>query len=417
MKESRTLEFKQDVTNSFLKTVSAFANFGTGTILFGVDDSGKTVGVSDPDKVRLDIENRVNDSIRPKPEYSISVNRKTNVISMDVQEGKYKPYLYKGKAYRRSDTATLEVDQVELRRLTLEGENLYYEGLPCGTDKLTFNYFESKLDEKLEIKILTEDILRTFGFINDDKSYNNAAAIFADSNQFCGMDIARFGDSISEIQDREMISGASILKQYDGAVILFKRYYQYETIQGIERKTVDRIPEEAFREAIANALVHRTWDINSHVRVAMFPDRIEISSPGGLPKGITEEEYLKGSISNLRNPIIGNVFFRLHYIEMFGTGIRRIKDVYSNAPIKPDFVITDNSISVILPCTDRKMEVSADGGKVLEVLNTGTVLSSREIADGLGWSKDKAIRVLNTLLSAGYIQRIGNGPGTKYVKR
>ena len=102
---------------------------------------------------------------------------------------------------------------------------------------------------------------------------------------------------------------------------------------------------------------------------------------------------------------------------MFGTGIRRIKDVYSNAPIKPDFVITDNSISVILPCTDRKMEVSADGGKVLEVLNTGTVLSSREIADGLGWSKDKAIRVLNTLLSAGYIQRIGNGPGTKYVKR
>ena len=230
MKESRTLEFKQDVTNSVLKTVSAFANFGTGTILFGVDDSGKTVGVSDPDKVRLDIENRVNDSIRPKPEYSISVNRKTNVISLDVQEGKYKPYLYKGKAYRRSDTATLEVDQVELRRLTLEGENLYYEGLPCGTDKLTFNYFESKLDEKLEIKILTEDILRTFGFINDDKSYNNAAAIFADSNQFCGMDIARFGDSISEIQDREMISGASILKQYDGAVIMFKRYYQYETI-------------------------------------------------------------------------------------------------------------------------------------------------------------------------------------------
>ena len=100
MKESRTLEFKQDVTNSFLKTVSAFANFGTGTILFGVDDSGKTVGVSDPDKVRLDIENRVNDSIRPKPEYSISVNRKTNVISLVVQEGRYKPYLYKGKAVR-----------------------------------------------------------------------------------------------------------------------------------------------------------------------------------------------------------------------------------------------------------------------------------------------------------------------------
>ena len=59
MKESRVLEFKKDITNTFLKTVSAFANFGAGTILFGVDDCGKTVGVSDPDKVRLDIENRI----------------------------------------------------------------------------------------------------------------------------------------------------------------------------------------------------------------------------------------------------------------------------------------------------------------------------------------------------------------------
>ena len=417
MKESRTLEFKRNITNSFLKTVSAFANFGTGTILFGMDDCGKIVGISDPDNVRLDIENRINDSIRPKPEYSISVNRKTNVLSLNVQEGKYKPYLYRGKAYRRSDTASLEVDQVELRRLTLEGENLYYEGLSCGMDNLTFRYFESKLAEKLGITTLTDDILRTFGFINDDKKHNIAGALFADSNKFSGIDIARFGDSISEILDRETISGVSILKQYDGAVLSFRRYYQYEVVKGVERKTVERIPEEAFREAVANALVHRTWDINSHVRVAMFPDRIEVSSPGGLPKGITKEEYINGSISNLRNPILGNVFFRLHYIEMFGTGIRRIKDAYANAPIKPDFIITDNSISVILPRVDRKLEVSADGGKVLDVLNEGMILSSREIASKLGWSKDKAIRVLNTLLSAGYIQIIGNGPGTKYVKR
>ena len=417
MKESRSLEFKKDITNSFLKTVSAFANFGSGTILFGVDDCGRLVGISDPDKVCLDIENRINDSIRPKPEYSISVNRRTNVISLNVTEGKYKPYLYKGKAYRRRDTATLEVDQVELRRLTLEGENLYYEGLPCGADKLSFSYFSSKLAEKLGITLLNDDILRTLGFINDDKKYNNAGALFADNNRFSGIDIARFGDSISKILDRETISGVSILKQYDEAVSVFRRYYQYELVQGVDRRTVDKIPEEAFREAIANALVHRTWDINSHVRVAMFSDRIEIISPGGLPKGITGEEYLNGSISNLRNPVIGNVFFRLHYIEMFGTGIRRIKETYANAPIKPDFNITENSISVILPCVDRKIEASSDGIKTLGLLDDGMMLSSREIADKLGWSKDKTIRVLNTLLAAGYIHKDGSGRGTKYLKR
>lgn len=417
MRESHVLEFKEDITNSFLKTVSAFANFGAGTILFGVDDCGKTVGITDPDKVRLDIENRINDSIRPKPEYLISVNRRTNVISLNVSEGKYKPYLYKGKAYRRSDTATLEVDQVELRRLTLEGENLYYEALPYGADKLFFNYFESKLVEKLGITTLTDDILRTFGFINDDKKYNNAGALFADNNKFSGIDISRFGNSISEILDRETISGVSILKQYDDAVSVFRRYYQYELVQGVDRKTVDKIPEEAFREAIANALVHRTWDINSHVRVAMFSDRIEISSPGGLPKGITGEEYLNGSISNLRNPIIGNVFFRLQYIEMFGTGIRRIKETYANAPIKPDFNLTENSISVILPCVDRKIEASADGTKIIALLDEGMILSSREISEKLGWSKDKAIRVLNILLAAGYIKKAGSGRGTKYLRR
>lgn len=416
MKESRILEFKKDTTNSFLKTVSAFANFGTGTILFGVDDNGKTVGIADPDKVRSDIENRINDSIRPKPDYLIGVNPKTNVITLNVLEGKYKPYYYKGKAYRRSDTATLEVDQVELRRLTLEGENLYYEELPYGEDELFFDYFESKLIEKLGIKTLNEDMLKTFGFINDDKTYNNAGALFSDRNKFSGIDIARFGDTTSEILDRETVAGVSILKQYDDAVSSFRRYYQYDIIQGVDRKTVDKIPEEAFREAVANALVHRTWDINSHVRVAMFSDRIEISSPGGLPKGITKEEYLNGSISNLRNPIIGNIFFRLHYIEMFGTGIKRIKDAYTNAPIKPDFIITDNTISVILPCTDRKIEASADGWKVLGVLKEGKILSSREISGELGWSKDKAIRIVNSLISAGYIKKIGNGPGTKYVK-
>ena len=417
MKESRFLEFKKEITNSFLKTVSAFANFGDGTILFGVDDRGNPIGFSEADSLRLDIENRINDSIKPKPEYSISVNPKNNVITLSVSEGKYKPYFYKGKAYRRSDTATIEVDQAELRRLTLEGENLYFEELPCGKKNLSFDYFEAKIIEKLGIKALNDDILRTFGFINDDKKFNNAGELFSDKNSFGGIDIARFGSSISEIFDRETISGVSILKQYDDALAAFRRYYQYEKIQGAERETISRIPEEAFREAVANALVHRTWDVNSHIRVAMFSDRIEIYSPGGLPKGITEEEYLNGSISNLRNPIIGNVFFRLHYIEMFGTGIRRIKELYAEAFKKPDFSITDNSISVILPCFDRITGISEDGRKILAILEEGRILSAKELSEKLEWSKDKTIRILNVLLKEGYVRKDGGGRSTKYSKR
>ncbi len=417
MKESRILEFKRDITNTFLKTVSAFANFGGGTILFGVDDDGTAAGLKDPERSVLDIENRINDGISPKPDYSLSINRRTKVVTLKVSEGRYKPYLSKGKAYRRSDTATVEVDQIELKRLTLEGANLYYESLPCGEDNLSFEYFEAELIKKLGIERLNPDILRTFGFLNKDKHYNIAAALFADTNQYPGIDIAKFGSSISEIMDRETFSGMSVLRQYDQSIAVFRRYYQYEKIDGIERKTVEVIPETAFREAAANALVHRTWDINSHIRISMFADRIEIASPGGLPKGITKEEYLSGCISNLRNPIVGNVFFRLHYIEMFGTGIRRIREAYADCPRKPDFDVTDNSVSIILPCRTSAFAHTRESQRILSLLENGRQLSSRETAEKLDCSKDKAVRLLNALLSAGYIQIIGSGRGTKYAKR
>ncbi len=417
MKVSRNIEFKESITNSFLKTVSAFANFCTGTILFGITNDGKPTGVENPEGQRLEIENRINDCIHPKPDYRISINHKTNVVSLYIMEGRQKPYLYRGKAYRRSDTSTVEVDDIELRRLVLEGSNLYYEDLPSIKEDLSFRYLEAALIDKLGVNRLSSDMLRTLGFFTVDKKYNNAAALFADTNQFCGIDIAKFGNSINEISDRETIAGVSILKQYDSALSFFRRYYQYEQIEGFERKTVQMIPEEAFREVIANALIHRTWDINSHIRIAMFNDRIEIASPGGLPKGITEEEYLNGAISNLRNPIIGNLFFRLHLIEMFGTGIRRVKEAYANAPVKPVFVLTSNTICVTLPCVDTKIQVSSDGKNVLDALRGGMMLSSTEIAEMLGWSKDKAVRVINALLNGGYVQKIGNGRGTKYLKR
>ena len=139
MKENRHLEFKSEITNTFLKTVSAFANFGYGEIWFGIDDNGNVNGINNPEEVCLDIENRINDSISPRPDFELSVDYKHNIVKLMVREGAYKPYLYKGKAYRRSDTASIEVDQLELKRLVLAGSHLYFEELPCGADSLYFD--------------------------------------------------------------------------------------------------------------------------------------------------------------------------------------------------------------------------------------------------------------------------------------
>lgn len=141
MKESKTLELKENITNTFLKTVSAFANFGDGTILFGVNDEGNVVGIEHAEESCLDIEHKINDSIKPKPDFTLSITNE-NAIELKVFEGKYKPYVYKGKAYRRSGTSSVEVDMIELRRLALEGSNLFYDQLACAESNLSFSYLE-----------------------------------------------------------------------------------------------------------------------------------------------------------------------------------------------------------------------------------------------------------------------------------
>ena len=156
----------------------------------------------------------------------------------------------------------------------------------------------------------------------------------ADKNYFPGIDIIKFGENISIIQKRTTFENISVLDAYEKSIAVFRDFYQYEVIQGADRKKQEKIPEAAFREAIANALIHRVWDVKSQIRVSMYDDRIEVFFPGGLPSGITAEEYLSGKLSVLRNRNLANVFYRLGFVEIFGTGITRIKQLYEDALMK-----------------------------------------------------------------------------------
>jgi len=413
MKETKKLEFKSDITNTFLKTVSAFANYEGGEIKFGVADDGKVIGLKNPVQSCLDIENKINDTIRPQPQYELVVQESDKTVTLIVEAGRNKPYTYKSKAYRRNDTATIEVDELELTRLILQGKNINYEELPADNQELSFKILEKRAKQEIGIKSLNKDILKTLNLYSDSDGYKQAAALLADENEFPGIDIARFGESISIILKRVTFEHESVLEELEKAVRIYRDYYQYEEIQGIERKKVEKIPEEAFRETIANALIHRTWDVNAQIRVMMFDDRIEISSPGGLPTGISEEEYLKGNVSILRNPILGNVFYRLHIVEILGTGIVRIREAYKYSDKKPVFEIFDNSIKVILPVIGNS-DLTEDEKVVYEVLSKTMPKSISEITDMTPFGKSKVTTLLKSLARKNYVSVTGNGRGTKY---
>ena len=413
MKETRQLEFKSDISNTFLKTVSAFANYDGGQILFGVGDTGEIIGLKDPAETCLAIENKINDSIRPQPQYELSVNEKDKTVTLTVEAGPAKPYTYKSKAYRRNDTATIEVDELELSRLILHGRNIHYEELPADTKELSFSELERRAKQEIGIKSLNKDILKTLNLYHDGEGYNHAAELLADQNHFPGIDVARFGEDISIILKRAVLEKESILSELEKAVEIYRDYYQYEEIRGMDRVKVEKIPEEAFRETIANALIHRTWDVNAQIRVLMFEDRIEVSSPGGLPAGLSEEEYLKGNISMLRNPILGNVFYRLHIVEILGTGIIRIKEAYKESQKKPVFEVFENSIKVTLPVVSS-INLNADEAVVYDVLRKNYPKSISEIMEEVPFGKSKTAALLKRMVENHYVTIVGSGRGTKY---
>ena len=381
MRESRTLEYKENLSsNTFLKTISAYANYGEGKIIFEINDQGNIIGITDPVNGCLNLENKINDSLSPVPEFRLEIQE--NTIVLTVYEGRYKPYLYKGKAYKRNDSSTVEVDRLEYNRLILEGCNQTFEEITSFNQQLTFAKLETEFIRVMGIEKINKDILKTLELYSDQSGFNNAAAL---------------------------------LSQLEKTLQMFRKYYQYEKIEGAERKCIDKIPEKAFREAIANALIHRMWDIPASIKVSMYADRIEISSPGGLPAGISEEEYLNGQISILRNPIIGNVFFRLKYIEKFGTGIMRINHAYRNALIKPSYQCFSNSIKVILPVIRENYDLNEAEQILVNILKGKEKMSRSEIEKAAEMEKSKAVRTLNSLIEKKILKKTGAGRGVRYT--
>jgi len=409
MRETRILEFKETITNTFLKTVSAFSNYDGGTILFGVDDDGNIKGLPDVKQACLDIENKINDSITPQPDYTLEIQNNDQTIKLQ------KPYLYKSKAYKRNDTATIEVDTLEFSRLVLDGKNIRFEELTCKDQELSFEILHRKLKETVRIENFDKDTLKTLNLYDDVNGFNNAAGLLADKNHFPGIDIVKFGENISIIQKRSTFENISVLEVYEKAIEVFRDYYQYEVIQGADRKKMEKIPEAAFREAIANALIHRGWDVDSQIRVSMFDDRIDIVSPGGLPSGITEEEYLSGKLSVLRNRNLANVFYRLGFVEIFGTGITRIKQLYAEALIKPDFEVSENAIKIVLPIFEKNADLTEDEIVVYKLLSKTMLKPISEVAPYVPFGKSKTTKLLKEMCQKGVITVEGKGKGTKYI--
>lgn len=426
--ENKHIEFKEKYSKSLLKTISAYANYHDGMIIIGINNDGKIIGCTNIIQLRLNIENAINDNIKPRPYYEIEVAEfeEREILILKISKGENTPYVYDKKAYQRFDTSTIEVDKIQYDELVLLGKNITYEELDYGSTGLNFELLEKSLKESLDIRYVDNNILKSLELYRHD-SYNNAAALLADTNNYneIGIDLICYQDkSMLEIKDRIQIKGCSIIKHYEQSMQFYRKHINTRDIIKSERRvTFEEVPLVAYREAIANAIIHRDYSKKGHNRIEFFEDSIEIVSIGGLPIGISEEEFVKGSFTNARNRIIMEFFLRIKFIEKLGTGIRRIKSIYSQYHENPKFEVMKNSIKITLPkINSEKIDeknrasnvLSLEEEKVLNYIKSCTEITRKDVENYMLIKKTKATQLLNNLVDKKLIYRLGSGRGIKY---
>lgn len=430
--ESKYIEYKREYTKTLLKSVSAYANYHDGHILIGIDDDGKAVGVKNADEVRLSIENAINDTVKPRPYYEICEEtfEGKKIVVLTVYKGDHTPYTVDNKVYKRMDTSSVQVDRHAYEELILLGRNLSFETLPSTGQKLVFRILEEKIERTLSVAHVTDDLLITLGLKNKEQ-FNNAAALLSDANPIdsSGVQMIAYEDrSVLKIKDRHQLRNVSVLKQFDLCMDFYRKHINTsEIINGPYRETVEEVPMVAYREAVANAIVHRDYTRDVDLRIEVFSNRIEVVSPGGLPIGISESEYLEGRVSIPRNRVLADVFLRLKIIEKLATGIRRIKEYYQDYAVKPQFEINENSIVVILPKVNRTEEkmirpvdmdqyqLNENERLICKLLEKRGMLSRSEFENELGLKKSQTIDLIVRLRELQLVSQIGRGRATKYM--
>ncbi|MEA4884018.1 MAG: ATP-binding protein [Clostridia bacterium] len=344
------------------------------------------------------------------------------VVVVKVQRGAACPYYLAGKGIRpegvyvRQGASTVPATESAILKMIKETGGDNCETTRSLKQKLTFASAEKAFKEE-NIKFGAEQ-KRTLGIIGEDGAFSNLGLLLSDQCIHT-VKVAVFeGSGKTVFRDRAEFSG-SLLKQLNDVYEYINRYNRTRAeFSGLKRIDMRDYPPEAVREALQNAIVHRDYSYSDSVLISILDDRIEFVSLGGLPKGIAYSDLMLG-VSVLRNNRLADVFYRLHLIEAFGTGMPKIMECYHGQEAQPAIEISDNAFKITLPNTNFRREVSVEDDslsdterKVMGYLIGRDSASRKEIETAMGLSQSRTIRVLNALADRQLVSIRGSGKNT-----
>ena len=425
--ESPQLELKEQINAEFKKEIIAFANTDGGEIYVGIARDGSITGIADPESEMEKIGNMIRDGIKPDLTAYTSIERVEddgkNLIRVSVTRGLKRPYHLTDKGLKptgvfvRHGVSSVPATDEAIRQMLRESDGTTFDKMRSINQELTFDYAE----KTFQTSQVAFDAVhkRTLGLIDVDGYYTNAALLLSDQ---CGHIIrcaVYEGTGKNKFKTRKEFSG-SILKQMDDAYSFLSLNNNLRaTFDGLRRIDHADYPEEAMREALVNAVVHRDYDYSGSIIINIYDDRMEFISLGGLVKGLTLAD-IRGGVSQPRNAVIANVFYRLELIESYGTGIQKILESYAGCGIEPRLAPAPASFVVTLPNRNTAETTASDPGlsreeNILRLMAKQGAVTRKDVEQLLGCSSFPANKALAALVEQGKIVKTGAARGTKYV--
>ena len=429
-REDQETELKVELTKDIKKEIVAFANTNNGTIYIGIDDNGKIVGLKQAEKDLEALSGMIREGIKSDltlyTKIYIERVEDKDIIIVKVSEAPNKPYYLSDKGlkssgvYLRHGNVSVQANEEVIKKLLIESNSNSFENNVSNIQDLHFEYLKNIFkNHNIEID---DNKFKALNIVNLNNEYTNLGLLLSDECPYSIKCAIFNGTNKLEFRDRKEFTG-SVLKQVNDTFEYLDLYNKTKgKIVGLERIDTKDYPEYALRESLLNAVIHRNYNFTGSILVSLFDDHFEITSLGGLVKGISIEDLYNG-VSESRNPNLANIFYRLKYVESFGTGIGRIIESYKEYDKDPLILNTENTFKVTLYNVNYVKENNikilptnlTQEEQIIEYLKKNSKINRLIVESLLDVSKTRANDILNKMINDNILIQTGTGKNIHYV--